>query len=237
MSGDPAAGSAVQKADLDQKGLVDFFDGVGLLGERRAERVQAHRAALVLLDDGEQQFAVDFVEAMAINFEHAERRLGGGQIDGEGNVNLVGTGAYPSTEVRWPGSFGSAYLYFLVPRVILFREEHTRRVLVEKVDFISAPGKSDKGIYRPGGPHALLTNLALFDYDRVRHRFRLRSVHPGHSVEEVLDNTGFAFERPETVPRTPSPDPETLALIRGPIRGEIAEVYPRFAATAFAPRG
>jgi glutaconate CoA-transferase subunit B len=162
--------------------------------------------------------------------------LGGGQIDGEGNVNLVGTGAYPATEVRWPGSFGSAYLYFLVPRVILFREEHTRRVLVEKVDFISAPGTSEKGIYRPGGPHALLTNLALFDYDRVRHRFRLRSVHPGHSVEEVLDNTGFAFERPETVPRTPSPDPETLALIRGPIRGEIAEVYPRFAATAFAPR-
>jgi glutaconate CoA-transferase, subunit B len=163
--------------------------------------------------------------------------LGGGQIDGEGNVNLVGTGAYPSTEVRWPGSFGSAYLYFLVPRVILFREEHTRRVLVEKVDFISAPGKSEKGIYRPGGPHALLTNLALFDYDRVRHRFRLRSVHPDHCVEEVLDNTGFAFERPETVPRTPSPDPEMLALIRGPIRGEIAEVYPRFAATAFAPRG
>jgi glutaconate CoA-transferase subunit B len=162
--------------------------------------------------------------------------LGGGQIDGEGNVNLVGTGAYPATEVRWPGSFGSAYLYFLVPRVILFREEHTRRVLVEKVDFISAPGTSEKGIYRPGGPHALLTNLALFDYDRVRHRFRLRSVHPGHAVEEVLDNTGFAFERPETVPRTPSPDPETLALIRGPIRGEIAEVYPRFAATAFAPR-
>jgi glutaconate CoA-transferase subunit B len=163
--------------------------------------------------------------------------LGGGQIDGEGNVNLVGTGAYPATEVRWPGSFGSAYLYFLVPRVILFREEHTRRVLVEKVDFISAPGTSEKGIYRPGGPHALLTNLALFDYDRVRHRFRLRSVHPGHSVEEVLENTGFAFERHETVPRTPSPDPETLALIRGPIRGEIAEVYPRFAATAFAPRG
>jgi glutaconate CoA-transferase, subunit B len=163
--------------------------------------------------------------------------LGGGQIDGEGNVNLVGTGAYPATEVRWPGSFGSAYLYFLVPRVILFREEHTRRVLVEKVDFISAPGTSEKGIYRPGGPHALLTNLALSDYDRVRHRFRLRSVHPGHSVEEVLDNTGFAFERPETVPRTPSPDPETLALIRGPIRGEIAEVYPRFTATAFAPRG
>jgi len=159
--------------------------------------------------------------------------LGGGQIDGEGNVNLVGTGSYPSTEVRWPGSFGSAYLYFLVPRVILFREEHTRRVLVEKVDFISAPGTSEKGIYRPGGPHALLTNLALFDYDRIRHRFRLRSVHPGHGVEEVLDNTGFAFDRPDDVPQTPLPDPEMLALIRGRIRDEIGEVYPNFVETAF----
>ncbi|MBV9753719.1 MAG: CoA synthetase [Hyphomicrobiales bacterium] len=159
--------------------------------------------------------------------------LGGGQIDGSGNVNLVGTGSYPSTEVRWPGSFGSAYLYFLVPRVILFREEHTRRVLVERVDFISAPGTSEKGIYRPGGPHALLTNLALFDYDKERQRFRLRSVHPGHGIEEVLDNTGFAFDLPDTVPQTSLPDRETLALIRGRVRDEIGEVYPRFVETAF----
>src|SRR5690606_35406955 len=68
--------------------------------------------------------------------------LGGGQIDGKGNVNLVGVGDYPQTKVRWPGSFGAAYLYFVVPRVILFREEHTPRVFVDKVDFISAPGTS-----------------------------------------------------------------------------------------------
>ena len=39
--------------------------------------------------------------------------LSGGQIDGHGNINLVGTGEYPQTEVRWSGSFGSAYLYYL----------------------------------------------------------------------------------------------------------------------------
>ncbi|MCJ9709999.1 CoA synthetase, partial [Bordetella hinzii] len=42
--------------------------------------------------------------------------LGGGQIDGQGNINLVGTQGYPQSAVRWPGSFGSAYLYFVVPR-------------------------------------------------------------------------------------------------------------------------
>ena len=73
--------------------------------------------------------------------------LGGGQIDGQANINLVGIGDYPRTEVRWPGSFGSAFLYYAVPRVILFREEHSRRVFVDKVDFVSAPGTSE-GIVR-----------------------------------------------------------------------------------------
>lgn len=156
--------------------------------------------------------------------------LGGGQIDGSGNINLVGTGRYPKSDVRWPGSFGSSYLYFLVPRVILFREEHTKRVLVPKVDFISAPGQSAKGIYRPGGPHALVTGLAHFSFDRGRGRFRLESVHPGHTLEEVLDNTGFEFDRPDETPSTAAPEAATLELIRDKIRREIAETYPRFAA-------
>src|SRR5262249_19813639 len=140
--------------------------------------------------------------------------LGGGQIDGQGNINLVGTGPYPKVHVRWPGSFGSAYLYFLVPRVILFREEHTRRVMVRSVDFISAPGASDANLYRPGGPYAMVTGLASFSFDRTRRRFRLESVHPGHSVEEVLDNTGFDFDRPDVVAVTPAPEPEMLESIR-----------------------
>ena len=156
--------------------------------------------------------------------------LGGGQIDGAANINLVGTGSYPQTDVRWPGSFGSAYLYYLVPRVILFREEHTRRVFVPHVDFISAPGPRDDGAYRPGGPHALITSLCLFDFDKARRRFVLRSVHPGHTVEEVRDHTGFDFDLPTQVPQTPQPDAQALALIRGRVREEIAETYPKFAA-------
>lgn len=156
--------------------------------------------------------------------------LGGGQIDGQANINLVGTGDYPATDVRWPGSFGSSYVYFLISRVILFREEHTRRVMVPKVDFISAPGSSEPGVYRPGGPQALLTGLGLFSFDRPQRRFRLESVHPGHSVEEIRDNTGFEFDCPDSVPLTPAPAANTLAAIRGRIRDDIAETYPRFAA-------
>ncbi len=159
--------------------------------------------------------------------------LGGGQIDGQANINLVGVGAYPQQKVRWSGSFGSAYLYFVVPRVILFREEHSRRTLVEKVDFISAPGTSPPEVYRPGGPYALVTNRCLFSFDKNRQRFRLESLHPGQSLETVLDNTGFAFDYEADVPETQPPDPETLALIRNEIALEIAETYPQFAARVF----
>ncbi|QWG25833.1 CoA synthetase [Bradyrhizobium sediminis] len=154
--------------------------------------------------------------------------LGGGQIDGSGNINLVGTGEYPKTGVRWPGSFGSAYLYHLIPRVILFREEHSRRVFVPAVDFVSAAASTPE-VARRGGPHALLTNMALFDFDRARAGFSLRSVHPGYSPADIRANTGFDYREPQTVPTTAAPDAETLALLRGRIMGELSETYPAFA--------
>jgi glutaconate CoA-transferase subunit B len=159
--------------------------------------------------------------------------LGGGQIDGQANINLVGAGDYPTVDVRWPGSFGSAFLYYLVPNVILFREEHSKRVLVPKVDFVSAPGGSPPGHYRVGGPKCLITNMAEFDFDREKRIFRLVSVHPGYTVDNVFENTGFDYETPPDVPQSPVPDVETLKLIRGPIADGIAEIYPVFAEKLF----
>jgi glutaconate CoA-transferase subunit B len=162
--------------------------------------------------------------------------LSGGQIDGEANINLVGVGDYPQMDVRWGGCFGSAYLYFMVPRVILFRAEHSPRTLVEKVDFISAPGTSPPGVYRPGGPAALVTGRCLFRFMKDKRRFRLESVHPGHTVEEVCEATGFAFDGPDDVPETVPPDAETLALIRGPVAEAVADPYPAFAAQVLGAR-
>lgn len=156
--------------------------------------------------------------------------LSGGQIDGQGNVNLVGVGDYPQTKVRWPGSFGAAYLYFVVPRVILFREDHMPRIFVDKVDFISAPGTSPEGVYRTGGPHALLTGLGLFDFDAARPGFRLRSIHPGHDLAEIKDATGFAFDHDAAPATTPAPDAATLTLLRSRVLDELSETYPDFAA-------
>src|SRR5262245_45993164 len=130
--------------------------------------------------------------------------LSGGQIDGEGNINLVSIGDYDRPTARFPGSFGSGYLYYVVPKVILFRTEHSRRTLVPKVDFVSAPGGSPDNVHRTGGPICLITNRCLFGFDRTRKRFRLASVHPGHSIDEVIAHTGFDFDQPDQVPVTAS---------------------------------
>ncbi len=161
--------------------------------------------------------------------------LSGGQIDGAANINLVGSGDYPRSEVRFPGSFGSAFLYFMIPRVILFREEHSPRALVSRVDFISAPGVGPDGVWRRGGPVALVTGRAAFSFDRERRRFRLESVHPGDCVDDIVGATGFEFDRLPSVPPTPAPAAEMLALIRGPVRDQIGETYPRFAAAMIEP--
>ncbi len=150
--------------------------------------------------------------------------LGGAQIDGEANINLV-----EAEGKRFPGSFGSAFMYFAAGRTILFREEHSPRVLVKKVDYVSAPGWSPPEVSRHGGPAALLTGKALFLWQKDERRFRLESVHPDSSARDVRANTGFACDEPAVVPMTPVPSGEELDLIRGPVARIIGENYPGFA--------
>jgi glutaconate CoA-transferase subunit B len=135
--------------------------------------------------------------------------LGGAQIDGEGSINLV-----RADGKRFPGSFGSAFMYSVVKKTILFREEHSKRVLVPKVEFVSARGT----------PGALLTGKALFSW--TGQRFRLESTHePG----DIRGETGFDYDAPPQVPITAKPSEQDLALLRSSVAGRIALDYPDFA--------
>ncbi|CAH2600353.1 CoA synthetase [Rhodovastum atsumiense] len=154
--------------------------------------------------------------------------LGGGQIDAQANLNLIGTGEWPGTGVRFPGSFGSAFMYFAVPRTILFREEHSRRVLVPRVDIVSAPGVSPPGVWRRGTAQALVTGKCVFRFNRAHARFRLASVHPGETAESVRMATGFDFDGDANPPCTPDPTPHQIELMRGPVCDEMLETYPAF---------
>jgi len=159
--------------------------------------------------------------------------LSGVQIDGGADINLIGIGEYPEPHKRFSGSFGSAYMYHLIPKVILFTLAHNPKVLVPKVDFVSAAGTSDPDIYRPGGPRHMFTNRCVFDFDAPTARFSLVSVHPGESVESIRDNTGFDFDVGDTVADTPLPDSQTLEQIRGPVAAAVGETYPAFASRVF----
>jgi glutaconate CoA-transferase subunit B len=139
--------------------------------------------------------------------------LGGAQIDGAGNINLV-----RAEGRRFPGSFGSAFMYGAARRTILFREEHSRRVLVPKVEFISAAGD----------PAALLTGKALFSWQKDPRRFRLESVHGGSSAQEIRDLTGFDFDC-DSPGQTPPPSEEEIFLLRTEVSKRMAADYPDFA--------
>lgn len=159
--------------------------------------------------------------------------LGGVQIDGQANINLIGTGAPAGSAARLPGNFGSAFMAFTVPRIILFREEHSPRVLVPKVDYVSAPGVSPPGVFRRGSPQALVTGRCVFTFDAARARFVLASLHPGETRASVRDATGFDYDEPETVPETRGPSADDRAALAGPIRTALEDTYPQFCARVF----
>ncbi len=137
--------------------------------------------------------------------------LGGAQIDGEANINLVRADGR-----RFPGSFGSAFMYPVVPRTILFREEHSRRTLVSRVEYVSARGD----------PAALVTGKALFSWQKERRRWLLESV---HEAGDIRADTGFDYDAPPEVPLTPVPSAQELSVLRSVVARQIAADYPDFA--------
>jgi len=160
--------------------------------------------------------------------------LSGIQIDAEANINLHLLGEYERPKARFPGAFGSGALYYMARRIVLFRTEHTRRTFVPHVDFITAPGRSGPEVFRPGGPVKVVTPLAVLSLSQETGRLELESVHSGHTVEEVVENTGFLLPVRPDVHQTVPPTEEELRILRGPVREKLRGIYPAFVAQAEA---
>lgn len=169
--------------------------------------------------------------------------LSGIQIDRAGNLNLHVLGDYAEPRMRLPGAYGSAMLYHMARRVILYRTEHTKRTFVEKVDFVTASGALPESASREGGPSMVVTPKAVLSWDREIQGWSLAAVHPGSTVIDIEENTGFPLRVPQPVPMTPMPTAKELRLLRTTVREKLKRIYPEFAekklmpASRWEPRG
>ncbi len=155
--------------------------------------------------------------------------LSGIQIDRHGNINLHVIGDYESPSLRLPGAYGSAMLYYMAHRVILFRTEHTRRTFVKKVDFITGAGITPESVHREGGPTMVVTPKAVLAWNREAGEWMLEAVHPGTSVEDVKNQTGFDIRVSPSFRITSPPIKQELHLLRTVVREKLGSIYPMFA--------
>lgn len=149
--------------------------------------------------------------------------VGGIQIDRYGNTNLIGLGKdYARLDLRGPGSLGTTSMAFYAKRYYIYSPTHTPRTFVERCDFISVFGHGEGGDHRArlgldrfnAGPTAVITPLAILDFETSDHRMRLQSVHPGVTVDEVVAATGFELAIGDDVATTAEPTAAQLALLR-----------------------
>ena len=154
--------------------------------------------------------------------------ISGIQIDAHGNTNLIGIpGEGKGFKFRGPGSIGTPTLAAVARRYYIVTEHHTPRLFVEKCGIVSAMGYGDgtpglrESLDLPGqGPKYCITPLCVFDFSPETHRMRLHSLHPGVTVDQVMDNTGFDVEMPESVPETVPPTDEELDVLRNRVDPE-----------------
>jgi glutaconate CoA-transferase subunit B len=148
--------------------------------------------------------------------------ISGIQIDAYGNTNLIGIpGEGKRYKFRGPGSIGTSTLSAVARRYYIVTDHHTPRVFVEKCGVISALGfGSDSSNVRkelnlPGnGPKYCVTPLCVFDFTPKTNRMRIHSLHPGVTVDQVIENTGFAPDIPDSLPETQPPTSEELLILR-----------------------
>jgi len=146
--------------------------------------------------------------------------IGGAEVDRFGNLNTSYVGDPRRPTVKLPGSGGGADIAILSRRWVTLMS-HERRRLVEKVAFITSPGHGDgspgwrkRNGLLGGGPVAVITTLAVLRFPEEGGEVCVATVHPGHTVDEVLENTGWDLKVSRDVSETSAPTEAELAAIR-----------------------
>ena len=124
--------------------------------------------------------------------------LGAAQLDKQGRANMSYIGDPFHPKVRLPGGGGGAVIMPQVKRTVIWRTVHDKRFLVPKVDFSTQSGNLSH----------VVTPIALFEKKSTG--LELASVHAGHSMDEVVEETGFDLHCPSVVAQTPAPSGDEL---------------------------
>jgi glutaconate CoA-transferase subunit B len=152
--------------------------------------------------------------------------IGGAEVDCYGNLNTSVIGDWQRPTVRLPGSGGGADIASLAQRLTIIMP-HDRRRLRERIDFVTSPGygypdergpagvawRQRVGLPR-GGPSALITTLAVFTFDPSSGEAMLQSYHPGTSIAQVQEQTGWPLRLAPDCAETLPPEADELRLIR-----------------------
>jgi glutaconate CoA-transferase subunit B len=145
--------------------------------------------------------------------------IGGAQIDRYGNVNTSAIGGYARPKVRLPGSGGANDIVSLCREVIILTV-HEKRRFTERVDFVTSPGYLDGGDSRQrhgllfGGVSRVVTTLGVFGFEAPGRRMQVLALHPGATVEQVRENTGFDVLMSPDLTTTKPPTEEELSILR-----------------------
>jgi glutaconate CoA-transferase subunit B len=144
------------------------------------------------------------------------------QVDKCGNVNLSCIGDHKKPLFRGPGPAGLASLTNSSKRFYIYIPSHKKRTLVERVDFISGAGflggyDERRNLGLSGGPCKIITELCIFDFNENTKHARLKSIHPGVSIDYIRENTGFELIMSDNISTTGPPTDEELKILRNEI--------------------
>jgi len=143
--------------------------------------------------------------------------LGGAQIDQFGNINATVIGEYGHPKTRLPGSGGSMEIAAWANRCYIITP-HQKRRFPQKVDFRTSAGflsgraeREASGV-RGGGPQAVVTNLGILEPDDSG-ELVLTALHPGITVDQARENTGWALRTLGTIRITEPPTADELRIL------------------------
>jgi acyl CoA:acetate/3-ketoacid CoA transferase beta subunit len=140
------------------------------------------------------------------------------QIDRTGNQNISAIGDHQHPKVQLVGVRGAPGNSVNHP-TSYWIPDHSVRTFVEHVDVVSGIGYERAAAAGPGATRfhsvrRVISSLGVFDFDTPTHTMRVRSFHPGTTVDEIVAATGFALHIPDDVEETRQPTPEELDLLR-----------------------